>query len=89
MELITVGDAASLLGISTKRIYQLIETGRLETLKLGPRTTRITRASLDAFLAERIRAERRDRGIDIMSGGRRNPTGHTLPTRARKRCVPD
>jgi excisionase family DNA binding protein len=40
------------LDVSRKRVYQLVQEGRLVSVRLGPRQMRINRASLDAYLAE-------------------------------------
>ena len=74
MELLRVEGTARLLGVSRKRVYQLIEQGRLESLRLGPRTTRVTRASIERFIANSIAAQQREQGQDIPPGGRRQPT---------------
>ncbi len=46
-----VKDVASELGISARRAYQLIEMGVLPHTRIGPRTIRVPRESLDAWLA--------------------------------------
>jgi excisionase family DNA binding protein len=50
INLLTVRQVASILGISTKRIYALIREGRLQVVKLGPRQTRILKDSLETFI---------------------------------------
>lgn len=62
--LLTVRHAATMLGISTKRIYQLLESGRLESLRLGPRQTRVTRESLEKLIRDSLAAERDRLGLD-------------------------
>jgi len=64
-ELMTVHRVAKLLDVSKKRIYQLICAGRVESLKLGPRTTRVTRSSVEAYLQSALEAQRRELGLDI------------------------
>jgi excisionase family DNA binding protein len=61
----TVHKVAKLLDVSQKRVYQLICAGRVESLKLGPRTTRITRDSVDAYRRKALEAQRRELGLDI------------------------
>jgi excisionase family DNA binding protein len=61
--LLPVRVAARLLGVSPKRVYQLLEEGRLEALRLGPRQTRVTRQSLEQFVQDGLAAERRRRGL--------------------------
>lgn len=63
-ELMTVARVARELAVSKKRVYQLINCGRLDSLKLSPRSTRVTRASVEAFVAQRLRQQRRDLGLD-------------------------
>jgi hypothetical protein len=72
-ELWTVRRTAAYLGVTTKRVYWLIAKGRLVSLKLSPRVTRVTRESVDALLVEQIRRTRRELGLDIapVSGRRR------------------
>jgi excisionase family DNA binding protein len=48
----SVRRVATYFDVTPKRIYQFIEQGRLESLRLGPRQIRIPRRSIDAFLAE-------------------------------------
>lgn len=64
-ELMTVHRVAKLLDVSKKRVYQLIGAGRIESLKLGPRTTRVTRASVEAYLQNALAAQRMELGLDI------------------------
>lgn len=47
----TVSEAASLLSLSRSLMYELINAGKIETVKIG-RARRITKAQLDRFLAE-------------------------------------
>lgn len=63
-ELMTVDQVARRLAVSKKRVYQLVNCGRLDSLKLSPRSTRITRASVEAFVEQRLRQQRRDLGLD-------------------------
>ncbi len=41
---------ATLLDISPKRVYQLIEEGAFEVVRFGPRQTRVLRTSVEAFI---------------------------------------
>lgn len=45
--------AAQTLGIGNTKLYELISAGELETVKLGPRSTGITSASIEAFIERR------------------------------------
>ena len=46
-------DSAKFLGIGMTKLYQLINAGEIELVKLGPRSQRITQESLDRFVDER------------------------------------
>lgn len=63
--MLRVPRVAKLLDVSRKRVYQLIQEGRLEAVRLGPRQTRILRDSLDAYIEELRRRERIARGDEI------------------------
>jgi excisionase family DNA binding protein len=41
---------AAYLDVSKKRVYQMIDEGKLEAVSVGPRGTRVLRASIDRFL---------------------------------------
>ena len=45
-----VGRVAQIMDVSRKRVYQMLAEGKLQALRFGPRQTRITRASLAAYL---------------------------------------
>ena len=47
----TVSEAAQLLSLSRSLVYELINAGRIESVKIG-RARRITKSQLDRFLAE-------------------------------------
>ena len=57
-ELLRVYRVAKILDVTKKRVYNLIQEGKLEAIKLGPRQTRITRQSLEDYV-ERLRKQRR------------------------------
>jgi len=57
-QLLRVPRVAKLLDVSKKRIYNLIQEGKLEAVNLGIRQTRITRESLEVYV-ERLRKRRR------------------------------
>lgn len=46
----SVRDAAKFLGVSVSQIYLMCDRGELDLVKIGLRGTRITQASLDAFV---------------------------------------
>ncbi|MBX7244628.1 MAG: helix-turn-helix domain-containing protein [Candidatus Sumerlaeaceae bacterium] len=68
-ELWTVQRTARQLMVTPKRIYQYIRMGRLDSVKLGPRATRVTRESVDRFLAELVARQKRELGLDIKPMG--------------------
>ncbi|MGI8907454.1 MAG: helix-turn-helix domain-containing protein [Candidatus Sumerlaeaceae bacterium] len=70
-ELMTVSNVARVLALSTKRVYQLIASGKLDSLRTSPRTIRITRHSLEKYIEEQLERERRELGLDIQPSSRR------------------
>jgi hypothetical protein len=60
-ELWRVGRVATHLDVTKKRVYALIQEGNLETMRLSPRGTRVLRRSVDAYVLDRARSERRRR----------------------------
>ena len=49
--MLTTGEVAALLGVSARTVRHLASEGRLDRIKLGHRTIRYTRASVDALTA--------------------------------------
>lgn len=49
---VRVNDAARMIGIGRTKLYELISTGELETVKIG-KATRITTASLQELIKQR------------------------------------
>jgi excisionase family DNA binding protein len=49
-ELLRVYRVAKMLDVSKKRIYQMVTEGKIDAVRLGPRSMRITRISLDRFI---------------------------------------
>ncbi|MBI3736169.1 helix-turn-helix domain-containing protein [Candidatus Sumerlaeota bacterium] len=47
-----VPKVARFLDVSSKRIYQLIEEGRIKCVRLGPRQTRIPKSAVLQYLRE-------------------------------------
>ena len=72
-DLTTVQNVARQLSISPKRVYQLIQDGQLDSLRITARSIRVTRSSVEKFIEERMKQEKKELGLDI---GR-------LPTRKR------
>jgi len=54
---VTPKDAFAAIGVGITKGYELINEGKLETFKIG-RATRITTASLKAYVAERLAEQR-------------------------------
>lgn len=50
---VRVNDAARMIGIGRTKLYELIATGELETVKIG-KATRITIASLHALVERQL-----------------------------------
>jgi excisionase family DNA binding protein len=51
-EFVSITDAAERLAVSRSTIYQLVKAGQLDLRRLGPKLSRITRASLDQLIAK-------------------------------------
>ena len=49
--LLTVREAAQVLRVGTNHVYALLEDGELEKIALGPRRTRVTLRSLEAYVS--------------------------------------
>jgi len=52
----TVLAVAALLQVGRTTVYELIRTGELPAIKIGRRSRRVTRAAIDAYLADRAAA---------------------------------
>lgn len=50
-EILTPAEAAVVLGCSYGKIQELLQSGRLKYGAIGPRLKRISRASIDKFMA--------------------------------------
>ncbi len=64
-DLTTVTMVAKQLSVSNKRVYQLINAGRLDSLRVSPRAIRITRSSVERFIKEQVTEEKRELGLDM------------------------
>jgi excisionase family DNA binding protein len=53
-DIMTVAEAAEYLQIHIKTLYEWIKSGQLAVVKLGPRSTRIRKSDIDAFLNARV-----------------------------------
>jgi excisionase family DNA binding protein len=63
-ELWRVYRVAKVLDVSKKRIYQMVHEGKLDAVRLGPRSMRVTRESIDRFISEGRTKNREDLGLD-------------------------
>ena len=64
-DLICVKMAARRLSVTPKRVYRLIQDGKLDCLRAGPRCMRVTTASLERFIEEGVKKEKRELGLDL------------------------
>ena len=64
-ELMRVSEVARWLGVSTKRVYAMIQEGKLKALRYSPRQTRIVRASVEEFLRVVARISDETLGLGI------------------------
>ena len=62
---LNVRTVARCLAISSKRVYQLIHEGELESMRVGTRCIRISSDSLDRYVKKSIRMERESLGLDL------------------------
>ena len=62
-ELTRVYRVAKLLDVSKKRIYQMVHEGKLDAVRLGPRSMRVTRSSIERFIEEGRRSNREELGL--------------------------
>lgn len=76
-ELWRVYRVAKLLDVSKKRIYQMVQEGKLDAVRLGPRSMRITRESIDRFVDTARRKNREELGLDL-----------NVPKQRRKPVIP-
>lgn len=61
-ECLRIARVAQVLDVSRKRIYQLIEEGRLDVIRVGPRQTRVLKRSLDEFVNRLLKERADERG---------------------------
>lgn len=71
IQLTRVWKVARELDVSKKRVYQMVREGKLEAVRLGPRSMRITRESLQAFLEKAARHHKEELGLDLPPLGSR------------------
>lgn len=64
-QMLRVPRVAKILDVSKKRVYQLIQEGRLDVVRLGPRQTRVLKDSFEAYIEHLKRQERIARGEEL------------------------
>lgn len=64
--LMKTSEVADVLGVTARRVRQLIDEGRLPATRIGPRSIRVPRAAFDAWLEVQV-----ERSVDAMRGDRR------------------
>ena len=52
---LTIAETARELGMSRKLVYSMAKEGKLPALQFSPRSIRVSRAELSAWIRERIR----------------------------------
>jgi excisionase family DNA binding protein len=62
-ELWRVYRVAKLLDVSKKRVYQMVQEGKIDAVRLGPRSMRITRESIDIFVTTGRKKNREEIGV--------------------------
>jgi excisionase family DNA binding protein len=80
--LLTPEQAAEVLSIGRTRLYQLVATGQLPSVKLGA-SRRITRQSLERYVAS---LEQPAQAVTAMG---QNGSARPRPPRPRRHCVDD
>jgi len=63
-ELLRVSMVAEWIGVSKKRVYALVQEGKLDAVRFGPRQTRIPRESVEALVERLTRQHRETLGLD-------------------------
>lgn len=53
--ILTIQEAAAILKVDRHLIGELVRSGELAHVKIGPRQTRIPKAALNQFLADRLK----------------------------------
>ncbi|NQU44713.1 helix-turn-helix domain-containing protein [bacterium] len=66
-QLTRVWRVAKELDVSRKRIYQMVQEGKLDAVRLGPRSMRITRDSLERFISGQRQKNREELGLDLLT----------------------
>ena len=56
-DLLPVERVAAILAVTRKRIYALVDEGRLQAIRVGARNLRILRSSLEEYYREAVRQQ--------------------------------
>lgn len=74
-EFLRVARVAQILDIRPKRVYQLIRSGELEAMRLGPRQVRVSSRTLQAYIGKLLarEADRMEKGLGAVAPRRRGP----------------
>ncbi len=64
-DLVTAGEAAALLGLSTTRLSTLARAGRIRPVLEGSNCRVYTRAEVDAFAAARVEQSKTDARVKV------------------------
>ena len=52
-EYLTIAEVAEILHVSKQKVSAIIRSGELKIIKIGPRSRRIAKASLEEFIKEK------------------------------------
>lgn len=63
-QLLRTDRVAKILDVSRRRVYTLIDEGKLEALRIGQRQLRVTRQGLEDFITKRKKARRVELGLE-------------------------
>lgn len=74
LQLCRVWRVAKELDVSKKRIYQMVNEGKIDAVRLGPRSMRITRESVDEFVKNGRKKNREELGLEY-----RRPNARKMP----------
>jgi len=47
---LTIAETAEILHVSKQKVYAIVKTGELKVIKLGPRSNRIAKSSLEEYI---------------------------------------
>lgn len=90
--LMSVREVGQVLGLGRTAAYQLVESGQLSTVNVGPqcRAIRVLRSSVEAYLRQRVRQARpQPAQVPAVEASRTTPAAspHGAPRRTARRVV--